>query len=184
MSLVVPSCGQTLLRGPAQAFDYVLHVTDGQTQFRMNCHRCVLSAHSLHLSRLITGENFFSLSIKVQVGYLGALSELIQYMYLKDIRFVTDKTKVMELCALFEMPSDHFCIRKASPLTLRLSQTPIVLHIGSTEDNACLSHSDFLKVLHFEKSKIQSTMIHRVEMGTQTESPPAPKKKRKKSNRY
>jgi hypothetical protein len=151
----IPSCGLALLKGPLNSFDYVLRITSNDQNFvHINCHRCVLLAHSATMSDLIRNENFWDMDIKVEPGYISATIELIQYMYLKDITLISNKAKVLELCALFEMPLDFFLIR-TDGLDCLNTYPRIQLAIEFDKSN-CLTMVDFLK-----KMKITSAIGHR-----------------------
>lgn len=111
MTTLVPSCGLTLLQGDKSEFDYVVYVTDGFGSVKIPCHRCILTVHSERLRDLMKNENFFDMVIRVKPGYIGAVIELIQYMYLKDHTLISDSVKVLEICGMFHMKADHFMIR-------------------------------------------------------------------------
>lgn len=127
-----PSCGLTLLRAPRNTRDYWLEITSNDDfVVTVHCHRCVLLSHATELQVYLTGENFWNMSIKVDLGYVSAALELIQFMYLKDPKLITEKDKVLELCGHFGMSLDHFLIRHDHQLkpvnqypTLRLVLTP------------------------------------------------------------
>jgi len=155
MSKVI-SCGQTLLRGPKNSFDYVLRITSDDVQVvQIHCHRCVLIAHSQRFSNLIYGDSFWDMDIKVKPGFVGAVIELIQYMYLKDIQLISEREKILELCSFLEMPLDHFLIRQ---LTTDPIQNLTCLNIVS-DGSCCISTLDFLKTLSFECAKLQLPSI-------------------------
>lgn len=199
----VPSCGLTLLKAPQDCFDYVLHITsDDQMIVNVFCHRCVLLAHSGKMRELISGENFFDMSVRVKPGYVSSTVELVQYMYLKDIEVISDKDKVLELSAFFEMPMDHYLIREETLKPLDLHR--VVAHLTIVPDNSSiLAIPDFLKHLRFEKAALESRAsnptcslsssshsssshslkdsnppVSLVEVAVQTETPP-PKRKRR-----
>ena len=149
---MIPTCGETLLRGPKNSFDYVVRLTSDEKQYvSLQCHRCVLIAHSRQLGSLIYGENFWDMDIKVKHGYLGAAIELIQYLYLKDVSLISEKTKVLELCALFEMPADHFLIRSTAPLP---SLYPTVKLVITADESESVTAMDFIKMIKFEHAKL------------------------------
>jgi len=150
----VMSCGMALLRGPRNSFDYTLFLTSDDIQFvRVYCHRAVLIAHSPQLSQIITGENYFESSIKLKVGYIGACLELLQYFYVKDPLLITQKDKVLELCALFEMDMDYFLIKNEKH-THTVDTTNLKLHFVA-DSSECVTCADFFKCLVMEKSKLQ-----------------------------
>jgi hypothetical protein len=154
----IPSCGLALLRGPLDSFDYVLRITSNEKTFvHINCHRCVLLAHSKKMSDLIRNENFWDMDIKVRPGYISAVIELIQYMYLKDISLVTEKSKILELCGLFEMPLDFFLIRTES--LDYLNQYPTIQLNIEPDDSSCITTLDFLKRVTVEKAKLTAPIL-------------------------
>jgi len=135
-------------------FDYVVRITsDQKLVVHINCHRCVLLAHSGQMRTLINNENYWDMDIRVRPGYVAAAAELIQYMYLKDSSLITEKNKVLELCALFEMPLDHFLIR--TDALERLNKYPVV-HLTLEEDaSSCLITSDFIQRLKVDYARIR-----------------------------
>ncbi len=112
----IPSCGLALLQAPQSTFDYVLHLTEGESpdapRARVLTHRCVLLAHSEMMQSLINDTTFFDLTINLQPGYLGACIELLQFMYVKDPDLLSDVDKVLHLCGTFQMPYCHLVIRE------------------------------------------------------------------------
>jgi hypothetical protein len=109
---LVPSCGLTLLRAPQRLCDYTLVVDDGAAKVKVLCHRAVLAAHSEKLAKLMTAENYFDMSVRVKPGYLGAMVELLQYMYLKDPALISDQEKLLQMCGLLHMKVDHFVVSR------------------------------------------------------------------------
>lgn len=153
----IPSCGLALLKGPIASFDYVLRLTSNEKTFvHINCHRCVLLAHSKQMCNLICNENFWDMDIKVKPGYISAAIELIQYMYLKDISLITEKSKILELCAVFEMSLDFFLIRTDSLDCLNV-YPQIRLNI-EWDDSSCITSLDFLKRIKMEHAKLTSSL--------------------------
>lgn len=153
----IPSCGLALLKGPIASFDYVLRLTSNEKTFvHINCHRCVLLAHSKQMCNLICNENFWDMDIKVKPGYISAAIELIQYMYLKDISLITEKSKILELCAVFEMSLDFFLIRTDSLDCLNI-YPQIRLNI-EWDDSSCITSLDFLKRIKMEHAKLTSSL--------------------------
>jgi len=131
----IPSCGLTLLRSPPEAHDYVLKITCDDVHYvHINCHRCVLLAHSRKLQELITCENYYSLIIRVAPGYVGACVELLQYMYLRDISLITDKAKMLEMCGLFDMPSEFYLVHGSDPRLLNHVRQPIAVSMNWSTD--------------------------------------------------
>lgn len=169
------SCGKILLRGPRNAFDYVLKVTsDGRQFIKLFCHRCVLVAHSPRLSELITNENFWDMVIRVKPGYVAAAIELIQFMYLKDVNLITDRIKVLELCGVFEMPREHAIINNA-PLPVE-PESWVRLTIA-VDESECITHADFLSSINVLRGRLAALpVMHDV---PPMEMMPSPKKKRK-----
>ena len=149
----IPSCGLALLKGPRNAFDYVLRLTSDDKQFvQIYCHRCVLITHSKKMSDLICNENFWDMDVKVKPGFLGAAVELIQYMYLRDITLISDKSKILELCAVFEMPLDFFLIQQNQAQALNATHH-MKLQIVADESESVTS-MDFLRGIQFLKAKL------------------------------
>jgi len=178
-TLNIPSCGLTLLSGPKNAFDYVLRITSDDKQFvQINCHRCVLIAHSPQLGNLINGENFFDMSIKVKFGYIGACLELIQYFYLKDPSLISEKEKILELCGLFEMSLDHFLIRENKSETL--DRYPMIKLNIMADESSSITTLDFLKCIEWKKAKlaVEESSVPKVEQfgnrGLEVEQLPKP----------
>jgi len=133
----------------------VVRITSNDKTFvQINCHRCVLLSHSKKMQTLINGENFWDMDIKVKPGFVAATIELIQYMYLKDISLISEKNKMLELCALFEMPLDYFLLR--SDTLEQLNRYEIVQLNIQLDDSSCITTVDLLKRLTFEKAKLSS----------------------------
>lgn len=145
----IPSCGTTLLQAHRDTFDYVLTVYDSQKKVTVFVHRCVLLAHSKKMRELINDENYFSMSIKIKDGYLPAMLELIQYLYLKDPGLVTHKDKILEVCGLLQMDLEHFMIR-----TTQKADTVNMLKIADlyfqNTDEPYKFSIDFLKLLKWQ----------------------------------
>jgi BTB/POZ domain len=97
------SCGLKMLCAPKECFDYCLYVTDSKKVVKLFCHRAVLLSHSIRMRELITGENYFDLTLSVEPGYLGAMLELLQFMYLKNVGLLSNRDKILDLCALLQM---------------------------------------------------------------------------------
>ena len=108
------SCGQTLLKGPKDIFDYCLYITDHKKTVKIYCHRSVLLSHSITMRNLIGAENFFDLTIEVKPGFLASMIELIQYMYLKNIALISNREKMLELCALLKMKKEYVLVNNSS----------------------------------------------------------------------
>ncbi len=145
------SCGLRLLRGPRNAFDYVLKITsDGKQFVNLACHRCVLIAHSAKFAELITSENYWDMEINVKPGYVSAVVELIQFMYLKDPRLLTQTQKVLELCGLFDMSSEHFAIRTNAAT----GPEDWIRLVISADDSECITSADFLKIISVVKGRL------------------------------
>ena len=107
-----PSCGAALLRGPRECFDYVLFVTDGSTTAKVLCHKGVLMCHSPKFRELIVTDNYFALDVRVQPGFLPAMLELLQYLYLKDPSLLASpRSKLLQLCAWLQMPQEFLQLR-------------------------------------------------------------------------
>jgi hypothetical protein len=148
------SCGSTLLKAPLSTFDYVLYITDGINTVKVLCHKCVLLAHSSRMMELITNENFFDLEISVLPGYITSALELIQYMYLKDPSYVSDVGKVLQLCGMFHMSSDHFAIRNFVSTQPLAVTTQLNLYYNGAVENGnfindflpCINLKDFATV--------------------------------------
>lgn len=149
------SLGQVLLSGNPNTFDYVLNLTeDGKTFVKVHCHRCVLCACSNRFDNLIGGEEYFEMNIKLLPGYLLPMLELIQYMYLRDLKLISHKKEVLKLCGSFEMPMQHFTIRTmADPVFMR-DQREIHVHLDKDGSRAVLGR-DMLNTVKFLHSKIQ-----------------------------
>jgi hypothetical protein len=157
---MLPSCGQTLLRGPRNSFDYLVRFTSDGKQFaHVQCHRCVLCAHSATFNEMIVAENFWDMDVHVKPGYVGAAVQLIQYMYKKEVSLISDKEKVLELCGLFRMPQDHFLIRQA------VAQPPtgpcVTINIVADESTAVVAE-DFIGCLKFVRGRMVPPMIQPV----------------------
>ena len=148
---LIPTCGLALLSSPKETFDFVLKVTDGKQAAKVPCHRCVLVAHSLKLRDFITCENYFELTIKLLPGYIPALLELVQYMYLKDHTLITDIQKVLELCGTLHMKLDHFIVSRGK--TEKLNQYPVVYHIHLQENTAAVL-PEFTRLVEFQNVQI------------------------------
>jgi hypothetical protein len=43
------------------------------------------------------------LTITVEIGYVGSMLELLQFMYLKNTGLLTNREKILELCAVLKM---------------------------------------------------------------------------------
>ena len=84
----VPSCGLTLLRHAPPDFVLTLCVAwsspSPPPRLQLRLHRCVLVAHSEAFRTLLTRENYFQCTVSLQPGHLGAMLQILQYMYLKD----------------------------------------------------------------------------------------------------
>jgi hypothetical protein len=146
--MYLSTCGETLLTAPFDTFDYVLYITDGITRFKVICHKCVLLAHSLKLRELINNENFFDLEIELNPGYIMPALELIQYMYLKNPKLISQVSKVLTLCCTFEMSKDYSAIRNcqksSAPQITSQNFTNVHLHVLNTEpESATLSDNFF-----------------------------------------
>lgn len=129
----IPSCGLSLLCAPVEAHDYVLKLTDDDKHYvHINCHRCVLLAHSKKMRELMTGENYFSMIIRLQTGYIGACVELLQYMYLRDLSLITEKDKVLKMCSLFDMPFEFVLLKNDKNQKLNITE-PIPIIFDKTE---------------------------------------------------
>jgi hypothetical protein len=149
-----PSCGLSMLRAPDDTFDFILSLTSNDKErVSIHCHRAVLRCHSPKLSEYMTGHNYFYLEIKLPDGYLGSCIELIQYMYIRDISKISDREKILKLCAMFEMPLDFFLIRKeiSGSSTTNNNYRTIELRLSSDSNTStCLTIVDFLKHLEFD----------------------------------
>jgi len=152
----IPSCGLSLLQAPLDTFDYALFLTDRKIKIKIQCHRCVLLAHSERLRDLICNENFFDLDVCVQPGYLTAAVEVIQYMYLKDPTLITCVDKVLDMCGMFHMQLDHFLIahKKLQPL----NQYPVVKMIvqvaAGGPGTSCLLAQKFWESISVEEGAV------------------------------
>jgi hypothetical protein len=73
----------------------------------------------MSLRELITSENYFDLTIDVPLGYLGAMLELLQFMYLKNTGLLTNREKILELCAVLKMKPE-FVIASNVPSQLNV----------------------------------------------------------------
>lgn len=104
------SCGQMMLQSPIDTMDFCLYVTDKKQVIKILCHRSVLLAHSLRLSELINADNFYDLTVEIKPGFINSMLELLQFMYLKDIRRLTDKTKILYLSKILKMRRDFSMI--------------------------------------------------------------------------
>lgn len=109
------SCGLSLLRGSADSFDYSLYVTDGKKIIKVSCHRSVLMTHSAKMRELVNGENFFDVTITVKPGYMCSMMELLQHMYLKNSALLTNRAKILELCAFLRMKPTFINVEHALP---------------------------------------------------------------------
>lgn len=106
------SCGESLLFSQPKTFDFLLLLTtDDYNRVSVPCHRCILLTHSPKLAQLIKNDNYFSLEIKLQPGFILAFLELVRYMYLKEPARITQTEKVLRLCSFLEMSNDHFLVR-------------------------------------------------------------------------
>ena len=155
MLSTIPSCGLALLQGPEDAFDYVVTLTDGVNSIPIYCHRCVLLVHSKKIREYLCNENYFSMDIKVQSGYLGAAIELIQYMYLKDPSLLSDKEKILDLCGFFEMPFDFLVIRNDEAQILNRMQFVYHLHFQQTQES-CVVGKEFLQCLEIRNNEVKN----------------------------
>ena len=150
---VIPSCGLTMLQAPKDTFDYTLRITSDDKIFvSVQCHRCVLTTHSERLRYLMTNENYFTMDIKVEPGYVAPTLELLQYMYLKDASLIFHKEKALKLLALFEMPLEHFLVRTEGTMPVNTYDT--VQFLIQYDESSCIAATDFLKCLTFEQSKL------------------------------
>ena len=150
---VIPSCGLTMLQAPKDTFDYTLRITSDDKIFvSVQCHRCVLTTHSERLRYLMTNENYFTMDIKVEPGYVAPTLELLQYMYLKDASLIFHKEKALKLLALFEMPLEHFLVRTEG--TMPINTYDRVQFLIQYDESSCIAATDFLKCLTFEQAKL------------------------------
>lgn len=185
----LPSCGLSLLRAPEDTFDYVLRVTtDDKHYARIHCHKAVLKAHSPRMRELMTADNYFQMEIKLSLGYMGAFIELIQYMYVRDITMISQKQKVLKLCAMFDMPLDIFLIRNDAiqPINTYRSVAFTIVN-GPNTASTCITLLDFLAHIEFDGAEMvvakdipegaanhveiqtDPEIIYRNEIATQTE---------------
>jgi len=153
-SVGVRSCGQTLLQGPSNTFDYVLHLTDGKQQATMFCHRSVLSVHSKRFNTTINGENYFDQEVQVLPGYMGAMLELIQFMYLKDTRYLTQHKKIKKLCIFLDVPLDLFRINFEHEVSVQSNQ--VVFQFEKDPENRCVVAKDLLRHIKLYQAKLSS----------------------------
>lgn len=152
----VPSCGLTLLRGPPDTFDYVLYVTaDDKAFVRIHCHRAVLLAHSKKMRRLITGENYFEMTIKVLPGFVGAFVEVLQYMYLKDPTLITHRSKMKEMICFLEMPFDHWLVKEEKLRVLNNHEPCIYITLEHDQHSTCLLAKDFLNLFSTQNVRMR-----------------------------
>lgn len=145
----IDSLGQHLLRGPNNSFDFKLKLTeDCHTVVCICCHRSILCAYSRKFSRLIKDQDYFDITIKCMPGYLGPMIELIQYMYLRNPKFITHKERVLKLCGTLEMPLQHFTIqRDADPEFTRRNHACQVQLVPNT--SSAVLGRDVLKAIEF-----------------------------------
>lgn len=153
-----PSCGLTMLRAPEDTFDYVLHVTSDDAHFvRIHCHKAVLRCHSPLFSDLTTGANFWQLEVKLAPGFLGAFVELVQYMYLRDITLISNKDKVLTLCAKFDMPLDVFLLRTGTVAPINTYRSlAFTLRSDKGEDISCITAMDFLRHVEIHHARLEA----------------------------
>lgn len=148
-----------MLQAIEDTCDYVLHVTsDDQHFLRIHCHKAVLRCHSPRFSELMTGANYSELEVKLPVGFFGAFIELVQYMYLRDIHLISHAHKVMQLCAMFDMPFDIFLIRTGGvqPINTYASLTFTLTSDRQPEEHAtCITAVDFLRHVEFHHAHLK-----------------------------
>lgn len=148
---MVESCGLTLLKSPLKTFNYVLHLTTDDVHYiQINCHKCVLLAHSKRILREMKSDTYFHFTIKVLPGYLGAFLELLQYMYLKNPALITEKDKICHLMGYLEMPSEFYVLQNMPVLKKAHQKNSthdiVQLHLYSDE-GSCILQKDFLKTI-------------------------------------
>lgn len=148
-----------MLQAPEDTFDYVLHITSNDQHFvRLHCHKAVLRCHSPRFSALMTGANYSELEVKLPQGFFGAFLELVQYMYLRDITLISHPQKVMQLCAMFDMPFDIFLIRTqgVAPInTYRSLAFSLVSDGEPREVSTCITALDFLRHVEFHQAHLR-----------------------------
>jgi hypothetical protein len=153
-----PSCGYSLLKAPLNTFDYALYLTDRKVTVKIQCHRCVLLAHSEIFRDLICNENFFDMEVCVKPGYLTAAVEVIQYMYLKDPLLITSKSKVLDMCGMFQMPLDHFLIasNKIMPVNTYPTVNVTIMPELDLENipEKCILTADFWDKITVDEGKV------------------------------
>lgn len=149
----IKSCGQTLLQGAEHTFDYVLHLTDGKQQATLFCHRAVLAAHSKKLDAAINAENYFDQEIQVLPGYLGAMIELIQFMYLKDQSLITQCGRIKKLCVFLDVPLDLFRLVEKD---FSVRSSPVVFQFEKDPENRCVVSQDLFRHLKIYHSKLST----------------------------
>jgi hypothetical protein len=185
------SCGLALLRAPKNCFDYILRISDGNITVKLFTHRCVLLSHGYKFNELINDENYFDMSIMVKKGFIGPCIELIQYMYLKDPRLITDKEKMLELCTLFEMPTVYSQIRNNDCPENPDKFDLIHLDIDDKTNENCLMEKNYF-INMFNQSTINgreennssnSSTNNETEIETQSDKKKKSKEKSKERNK-
>ncbi len=104
------SCGLRLLTAPIECFDYCLYISDSKKVVKVYCHRAILLSHSILMRELITSENYFDLTVSVEFGYISSMLELLQFMYLKNTGLLSNREKLLELCAMLKMKSEFVTV--------------------------------------------------------------------------
>jgi hypothetical protein len=91
------------------------------------------------MRELITSDCYFDLTIDVPLGYLGSMLELLQFMYLKNTGLLTNREKIVTLCALLKMKPE-FVIASNVPS-----------HTNVIDLDSCQLSNEFVNLISIKK---------------------------------
>lgn len=150
------SCGEALLRSSLKTSDFVLYVTEASedNSCKICVHRAVLSAHSVILHDMIhDGEHFFELMLVLDDGYMSAMIEFLQFMYLHDFKRITQNEKVKYLMVKFCMPVHYYSLLSVDSSQTVLSN--VCIQLESSDRDIVLAR-DMVSRIDWMQKRVKS----------------------------
>lgn len=159
------SLGQMLLDNMSTT-DYILYLHDSQHVVKCAVHRAILELYSTKFVEIIKN-NYFQCCLKVVDGYIPAMLELLQFMYLRSFNLISENNidKVKTLCVFLEMPKEFSMIKnnKNQEVDHRKNKeahdSQKLYNLQFPDDLTCIVKDSFLPIIrncyHSNASKFQ-----------------------------